>query len=93
MIAQTNHWAVGIKAGIVYSLFKRQNRKVATGHGLLFGAAFSALFDEGLTSLVGLAEPPQKYQWQAHARGLFGHLVYGVIADTVFNLLEHPKLY
>lgn len=92
MLAQANHWAVGIGAGIVYSLIKRQNKKVSTGRGLLFGAAFSTLFDEGLITLTGLAEPPQKYPWQAHARGLFGHLIYGVIADAALNVLDQSKL-
>ncbi len=91
-LAQVNHWAVGIGAGIAYSLLKRQNKLVSTGRGLLFGAAFSALFDEGLTVLTGLAEPPQKYPWQAHTRGLFGHLVYGAIADATLNVLENTKL-
>lgn len=90
-LAQANHWAIGIGAGIAYSLLKRQNNMVSAGRGLLFGEAFSVLFDEGLTVVTGLAELPQKYSWQAHARGLFGHLVYGVIADATLSVLENTN--
>lgn len=93
MITQTSHWGLGIGAGMVYALLRRLNKSVSAGHGLLFGAAFSAIFDEGLTPPFGLAEAPQKYPWQAHARGFVGHLVYGATAESALKLLEARNEY
>ena len=87
-LAMALHWAVGFGTGVTYALLRRRVPTVAAAQGLLFGFAFSALFDEGATVLFGLAKPPQAYPWQDHARGLAGHLVYGLVADTTLDLLE-----
>jgi uncharacterized membrane protein YagU involved in acid resistance len=73
---------------VTYALLRRVTSKAAAAQGLLFGALFWALFDEGATVLFGLAKPPQEYPWQAHARGFVGHLVYGVLADTALDVLD-----
>ncbi|MCA1652498.1 MAG: DUF1440 domain-containing protein, partial [Acidobacteria bacterium] len=56
--------------------------------GLLFGLMFWLGFDEIMTVAAGVARPPQQYPWQAHARGLVGHLAYGVVADTTLDVLD-----
>lgn len=87
-LAQSSHWAVGLAAGATYGLLRRRLRGAARGQGVLFGLAFWALFDEAFTTLMGVAEPPQMYPWQAHARGLAGHVAYGVVADTTLDVLD-----
>jgi hypothetical protein len=47
--------------------------------------------DEGLNAASGLAADPRKYPWQAHARGLAAHLVFGVVTNAVLNLLKAPR--
>jgi hypothetical protein len=88
LLAEGSHWGLGIGAGATYALLRRRLHSVDLAQGLAFGIAFWALVDEGMTWISGLAEPPQKYPWQAHARGLVGHLVYGLSAETTLDLLE-----
>ena len=87
-LAQASHWVVGLAAGATYAVLRQRVRGADRGQGLLFGLAFWALFDEVFTVLMGVAEPPQKYPWQAHALGLAGHVAYGVVADTTLDVLD-----
>jgi len=45
--------------------------------------------DEVLNTVTGLGARPQRYPWQAHARGLVAHIVYGVATELVLNLVEN----
>lgn len=87
-LAEWLHWGVGLGAGIGYALLRRAVPEAARGQGLLFGLVFWVLFDELATVASGLARPPRAYPWQAHARGLAGHLAFGLAADTTLDLLE-----
>jgi hypothetical protein len=82
------HWGLGIAAGVTYALLRRRVPRAAEAQGMAFGAAFWLLVDEGLTPTVGLTPGPRAFPWQTHVRGLVGHLVYGVVADTTLDLLE-----
>jgi hypothetical protein len=88
MLAKGSHQMVGIGAGITYALARQRIDWADKGQGLLFGALFSLIFDETLTPLMGFAEPPKAYPWQAHARGFVGHLAFGLTADTVLDMLD-----
>jgi hypothetical protein len=88
MLAQGLHWAYGLGAGTAYALLRRRLPPAAAGQGLLFGALFSLVGDELFTSVAGLAERPTAYPWQAHARGLAGHLAFGLVADTALDLMD-----
>lgn len=88
MLAMASHMAVGVGAGVVYAVARQSVDWVDKGQGLLFGALFALLFDEMLTPLMGFAEPPQAYPWQAHARGFAGHLAFGLTSDTVLDVLD-----
>jgi hypothetical protein len=61
---------------------------VRTGRGTLYGLALFLIQDEFINSLVGFSGRPEEYPWQVHARGLVGHLVYGVVADVTLDLLD-----
>ena len=55
---------------------------------MLYGAGLFALQDEGLNSVTGLGAKPQDYPWQAHARGLVAHLVYGIVTELALSAIE-----
>lgn len=82
------HWATGIGAGIVYALVRRRTPAAAVGKGLAFGTGFYLLLDELVNPLLGLTPGPLAFPWQAHARGLGGHLAFGATTDLVLDGLD-----
>jgi hypothetical protein len=82
------HWALGIAAGAVYGAFGRRIPAFRRAGGAKFGTAFWAAVDEGLVSLLGLTPPPKKFPWETHARGLAGHVAYGIVADRTLRVLD-----
>lgn len=70
------------ESSAIYALARRNVRRADWGQGMLFGLMFWLAFDEIITVATGVARPPKKYPWQAHARGLVGHVAYGVVANT-----------
>lgn len=87
-VAMTSHYLVAVGAGVAYALARRRVPAARWGRGVAFGLAFFAVFDEMLTYATGLAEAPQRYPWQAHARSLAGHLAYGVAADAALDAFD-----
>ncbi len=85
---QKIHWALGIGAGAAYGALRGRVRGVGWGRGLAFGAGFYLLMDEGANPALGLTPGPTAFPWQTHARGLAAHLVFGLVADTVLELME-----
>ncbi len=45
--------------------------------GLTVASAMEVLVDEGMNTVLGLTAPPRDWPWQAHARGVAAHAVYG----------------
>ncbi len=82
------HWATGIAAGAAYAVLRRRWPATAAAVGLPFGAAFYLVVDELMNPLLGLTPGPQAFPWQAHARGLGGHLVFGLANDLVLDGLD-----
>lgn len=82
------HWALGIGAGAAYGALRGRIPGADWGYGLLFGAAFWAMIDEGANTALGLTPGPTAFPWQTHARGLAGHLVFGLAADTTLRALD-----
>lgn len=82
------HWATGIGAGITYALLRRRWDGVTAGKGLPFGTAFFLTVDELMNPLLGLTPGPQAFPWQAHARGLGGHLTFGLTTELVLEGLD-----
>ncbi|HEV2130803.1 MAG TPA: hypothetical protein VGR27_06860 [Longimicrobiaceae bacterium] len=80
------HWGLG--AGAAYGALRGRLPGADLGNGLLFGAAFWALIDEGANVALGLTPGPTEFPWQTHARGLAGHLVFGVAAETALRALD-----
>lgn len=86
------HWGLGAAAGAVYGALYAVYPEATWKRGLLYGAGFFLLVDEGANRALGLTPDPRRFPWQAHARGLAGHLVYGLTADRVLRMIERPAL-
>lgn len=82
------HWALGIAAGAAYATVGRSIPAFRRAGGGAFGTTFWAAIDEGLVSLLGLTPPPKAFPWETHARGLAGHLTYGIVADRTLRVLD-----
>ena len=82
------HWALGIGAGAAYAVFRRRVQVLGGTAGTAFGTAFWAFLDEGLVPALGLTPGPTAFPWQAHARGLVGHLTFGTVTDGTLRLLD-----
>lgn len=81
-------WVEGIGTGIVFGVLRGRAPTVGAGRGLAFGAGVSLLVDEGMVPLLDLSPGPTAFPWQTHARGFLGHLVYGLVADVVLDVLN-----
>jgi hypothetical protein len=82
------HWALGIGAGAAYGAFGRKIPALRRAGGGAFGTTFWAAVDEALVSLLGLTPPPKAFPWESHARGLAGHLTFGIVADRTLRVLD-----
>jgi hypothetical protein len=86
------HWSVGIGSSVLYALLRRRLRGQGPGRelaaGLLFGTAVWLLLDEVGNVALGLTPGPRAFPWQAHARGLAGHLVLGLAAEGVLQAAD-----
>ena len=82
------HWALGTIAGAIYGVLRPRVKDAALARGLAFGSAFWLVMDEGAVYALGLTPGPTAFPWQAHARGLAGHLTFGSVADAVLSVLQ-----
>lgn len=82
------HYAVGMLPTVLYALLRRRVPGLAAGGGLAFGLGLFLAEDEALNPLLGLSAPQREYPWQAHARGLLSHLVFGATAEAALRLLS-----
>lgn len=82
------HYAIGIGPAMLYGPLRRQYPALAAGAGLLYGLGIFLLADEGIVPAMGLAGGPAEYPWQAHARGLVGHLVLGAATHAALEVLD-----
>ena len=82
------HYAIGVMPAVGYALIRHRLPGRGWSRGLLYGLGAFLVQDEALNTAAGLAARPRRYPWQAHARGLIAHLVYGVTTELVLDLLE-----
>jgi hypothetical protein len=84
------HYSFATAPTIAYAVLRHRQPAVAAGFGTAFGIVATAVEDEGINPLLGLAAPPQDYPWQDHARAVVAHLVLGVVAEGVLRALDGP---
>lgn len=82
------HYAIGIGPAMLYGPLRRRYPALSAGGGLLYGLGLFLLADEGIVPALGLAGRPAEYPWQAHARGLVGHLVLGAATHATLEALD-----
>jgi hypothetical protein len=82
------HWSTGIGLAIAYAALRRRTPAVTAARGLLFGSSVFLVMDEFLNTALGLTPGPRAFPWQAHARGLGGHLAYGLATELVLEQLD-----
>ncbi|HEU4697588.1 MAG TPA: DUF1440 domain-containing protein [Gemmatimonadales bacterium] len=82
------HWALGIGTAGLYGALRAREPALGAAHGVLFGLAFWLLVDELANPLLGFTPGPRAFPWQAHARGLAGHLAYGVTTAAALDAME-----
>jgi hypothetical protein len=82
------HYGLGIMPGAVYGALRHRVPGIGAARGMLFGLGLFAMQDEGINPIIGTSGNPGEYPWQAHARGLVGHLVLGAVTDATLNVLD-----
>ena len=82
------HYFLGVAPGALYGVLRHRVKGLDTGRGLLYGFGLFLVMDELVAPLAGLSSGPTAYPWQAHARGLAGHLTVGATTDTIVGLLD-----
>lgn len=82
------HYILGIGPAVAYSVLRHQYPAITAGRGLAYGLGLFAVMDEVAAPAMGLASGPTRYPWQAHARGLAGHLVVGLAIDAVLGVMD-----
>ena len=87
-ISQAVHYAIGIAPAVGYALLRDKLPGTGTARGALYGAGLFLMQDEVLNTVTGLGAKPQQYPWQAHARGLVAHTVYGIATELALNLIS-----
>jgi hypothetical protein len=82
------HWGLGVGAGAAYGIMRHRMPASRWGSGVAFGTAFWATIDEGANTLLRLTPPPTAFPLQTHARGLAGHIAFGLAADATLRFSD-----
>lgn len=82
------HWGYGIAWGAAYGVLRKRVPVLSRAGGLPFALTFALIGDEGLNTVFGLTPPPQRFPWEAHARGLAGHVAFTATAEGLARLSE-----
>ena len=82
------HYLLGIGPGILYANLRHTTPAVTAGTGAVWGAGVSLVTDLVAGRLLRLTGPQRDYPWQAHARGVVGHVTLGVTTHAVLKALE-----
>ena len=82
------HYGIGTGPAMLYAPLRRRYPMLGAAGGLLYGLGLFLAVDEGVVPALGLAGGPTEYPWQAHVRGLVGHLVLGGVTHATLELLD-----
>lgn len=82
------HYSLGMVPATLYGALSTRHPAIRAGRGTLYGLGLFLIQDELLNAVSGLGARPGAYPWQAHARGLIAHLVYGLVTDITLEILR-----
>lgn len=85
------HYQLGMAPAVLYTRLRRRLPWLRAGRGALYGGLLYLVNDELAARALRLSGRPRDYPWQAHARGLVGHVVLGVVTEVTLNALEQPS--
>lgn len=86
-VSQAVHYGIGIAPAIGYAFIRERLPFGGVTRGALFGATLFLAQDEVLNTVTGLGAKPHRYPWQAHARGIAAHVLYGVATELALSAL------
>jgi hypothetical protein len=86
---KTVHYLLGMVPAALYAVFRHRAEELTFGRGLAFGLGLFIVSDEITAPLLGLSSGPRAYPWQAHVRGLVGHLAVGATTDAVLKVMDN----
>jgi uncharacterized membrane protein YagU involved in acid resistance len=90
-VSQVVHYSIGIAPAIGYALLRDKLPISGAARGALYGAGLFLAQDEALNTVTGLGAKPQAYPWQAHARGIVAHTVYGIVTEFALNVVDRLR--
>jgi hypothetical protein len=82
------HYLLGMVPGALYARARRRSRWVTAGRGALWGFGLFVVNDEIMARSLGIAGPARAYPWQAHLRGVVGHVLLGVVTHVVLDAMD-----
>jgi hypothetical protein len=82
------HYGLGMAPGVLYAEQRQQHPWLRAGRGAGYGLALYLLNDLLAARLLGIAAPQRDYPWQAHARGVVGHVVLGIVTEATLNAID-----
>jgi hypothetical protein len=85
------HYVLGMAPGALYAQQRRRRPWVRSGRGAVYGVGLYLTNDLLAARLLGIAGPQGKYPWQAHARGVIGHVVLGMVTEATLTAIEEPQ--
>ena len=85
------HYALGMAPGAGYAHQRQRRRWLRSGRGAVYGMGLYLANDLLGARLLGIAGPQGRYPWQAHARGVIGHVPLGVFTEATLNAIEDPQ--
>jgi hypothetical protein len=80
--------STGIGGAALYAVLRDRVPGMRWGAGLVFGLALFLVADELANPVLKLTPSPRAFPWQTHARGLAGHLAYGLATETQLRLID-----
>ncbi len=80
------HYGLRMRPGGLYPRQKHPWRRAGRGAG--YGLALYVVNDLLTPRLLGIAGPQRDNPWQAHARGVVGHVVPGIVTEATLNTVE-----
>lgn len=88
---RTVHYLLGMVPAALYAVLRHRAEEITFGRGLAFGLGLFIVMDEITAPLLGLSAGPRAYPWQAHVRGLVGHLAVGATTDAVLKIMDNTE--
>lgn len=82
------HYAFGMLPAAAYAALRPARLRDRGRTGALLGLALFVFQDELLNRVLKSAGPARAYPWQAHARGVVGHLAYGVAMTQALRAFD-----